>query len=179
MTRKEFDELFETVTSNGWLTREEGWLLVSSADQTEGSIVEVGSYQGRSAKLLASLKDEFGNPRLLKCVDPWDDRFHSDLKGEEIYQRFCANVPFPNVLHYRMRVEDWHPAPAGFVYLDGDHTYEGTVTQCRKALACQPQMIAAHDVSNSGGGMEVARAAYEILGGLTNLVETLAVWDLR
>ncbi len=173
MTTREFLDAFQHCTSHGWLDWEEALLLVTWAETTRGALVEIGSYQGRSAVLLAHL----GRP--LYCVDPWDDLFHSDLSGEEIFRRFRENTAgYPNVIPVRSRVEDWSALPAGCVYCDGDHSYDGTVWQIRRALQCQPQVIALHDVSNEGGGREVQRAALGMLGPWTEKCGKLAVWQL-
>lgn len=171
-----FHSAYNLACANGWLTDNEAWLLVSSADQTQGPMVEVGSYYGRSAMVLARLFPS----RLLYCVDPWDNNFDTENKGEYIYGRFLDNTAqFTNIIPIRSKVEDWQPVQAAFVYLDGDHTYQGTFNQITKALLCSPKVIAIHDVNDSGGGKEVKRAALELLGPWKERVERLAVWNLR
>lgn len=184
MTLCEFREAWKNLPSRGWLTLDEALLLAAEANLTRGRIVEVGSYFGRSACLLARLTevadDCIGDrPRMLVCVDPWGE-FDSDVPGDEVHYAFLDNVKFfPNVAVFRQRVEDWEPLPAGFVYLDGDHTYHGTLHQVHKALACEPQTVAAHDVNDSGGGKAVRDAMVATLGPWTERVERLAVWRLR
>ena len=176
MTTYSFEECYEKITTTGWLDKDEAELLFNTAKSTKGSIVEVGSYQGRSAMLLVQL----GRP--LHCIDPWDDYFHSSLKGEEIYQRFqehmqgLAEICQINWTCHRKPVEQCDPIPAGFVYLDGDHSYQGTINQVKWALLCKPQIIAIHDVNNSGEGLEVKRAATELLGMWQRRVNRLAIW---
>lgn len=151
---KNFDEIFENLP-NGWLTKPEAELLVKYASQTKGLMVEVGSFMGRSAVLLANLQ------RPLICIDTWDDYFHSDLKGEEIFGIFKENTKqYAHVFPLKMKVEDWEPRPVEFICLDGDHTYEGTKAQVEKALACNPKFIAVHDIPSP----EVRRAVEEYLG---------------
>lgn len=176
-TCKSFEECYELITSNGWLDKDEAKLLFDTAKSTTGPLVEVGSYQGRSAMLLGQLG------RLLYCIDPWDDNFHSDLSGEEICQRFMKNInsiPEMRVVPLRGRIEEYQPMLGiGFVYLDGDHTYRGTLNQIEWALGCKPQAIALHDVNDSGGGLEVKTAALELLGPWQRRVNRLAVWRLK
>lgn len=201
MTLREFLTAFDRCTSAGWLDGEEALLLTATAEETSGPLVEFGSYQGRSAMLLAQLTEEvvcslpFGRgaeryriPRVLHCVDPWADGFHSTLSGDEIYRLFLGHlVELPNrgrnVVVHRRRVEDWDPrglaglnVPAGLVYCDGDHRYAGTKAQLAKALACYPQAIAAHDVNDAGEGLEVKRACLEVLGPWRERRGKLAVW---
>ena len=175
MTIDEFLECYSRITSHGWLEMDEAMLLVYAAEKTKGPMIEVGCYQGRSAMLLAQLGRE------LHCIDPWDNHFHSDLTGDEIFKKFLLNISslpvWADVGYVRSKVEYVKPFPAEFVYLDGDHTYEGTLAQCRFAKACGAKVIAVHDVEDKGGGAEVARAAIEVLGPYTQKVRRLAVWE--
>lgn len=172
---KDFDAAFARITSHGWLTKEEGRLLVKYAEKTSGPIVEVGSYLGRSAMLLGQLG------RVVYCIDPWDDSFDSELTGNEIYNRFLSNICTLeiDVVPVRLRVEEWVPIPAEFVYLDGDHTKEGTHSQITVALSCRPVFIAIHDISDGGEGVAIRDVALERLGEWTERVERLAVWEIE
>lgn len=192
MTIDQFNELFGRITSHGWLTLDEAMLLVSAAEGTRGPMVEVGSYMGRSAMLLGQLMEEYAEPcqsgqrwlkrvRPLYCVDPWDDHFSSDMPGQDIYTRFLENIhSLPNgganITPVRCKVEDWQAIPAGFVYLDGDHTYKGTLAQIHKAKQCLPEVIAIHDVNDGGQGNEVKRAAVLMLGPWYKRQGALAIW---
>jgi hypothetical protein len=184
----EFSDAFERLTSHGWLTKEEGYLLWSSALRCEGNVAEFGTYQGRSAMLLAQLL--VPRKRTLYCVDPWDDNFNTEVLGKTSFERFMDNLDgladlpglqdlWNYVAFFEGRVEGWSPRPCGLVYCDGDHTYEGTVAQVSKAAQCLPQMIAVHDVSDSGGGKAVKSAAFGLLGNPTWMTGTMAVWDRR
>lgn len=167
-----FDEAYERIPGNGWLSRPEAELLWNSVNQTTGPILEVGCFQGRSSVLLAQ------TGRTMYCVDPFDD-FHSEYTGNQLEAIWRENLKvFPNATLYRQKVEDWQAQPVGFAYLDGDHTYQGTRAQIEKALACGAQVIGIHDVNDTGGGVEVKRAALELLGTWDKRVERLAVWRL-
>lgn len=165
-----FEEIYATLPGNGWLSEDEARLLYSAAQETEGAILEVGCYQGRSSVLLAS----FG--RLLFCVDPFD---RGDTAGEDggiVEAAWRRNVAYPHVILFKVPIEEWGTRPVGFAYLDGDHSYQGTLDQIEKALECRANVIAIHDVNDSGGGLEVKRAAVETLGDWDERVERLAVW---
>jgi hypothetical protein len=195
MTTREFLDAFNKITPHGWLTIEEAMLLVTWAETTQGPMVEVGCYQGRSAMLLAQLKELDGDPasdrdwgavnvvkRVLHCVDPWDDSFSSDYTGDQIYHKFRNNIAMHKdaiIRIHRCRVEDWKPVDAEFVYLDGDHSYNGTRSQIGKAFQCNPKIIVIHDIADSGGGLEVKRAALEMMGPWTEKMGVLAVWKIR
>ena len=168
----DFDALFDSLPSCGWLTKEEARTLLSAAKETQGEILESGSYYGRSTVLLASLGRE------VHTVDPFEgfdsDRIDGDLIEIEL-QFAVAGLP---VTVYRMKIEDWPARPVGFAYLDGDHTYEGTLAQIQKAKECGASVIAVHDVNDSGGGLKVKQACLELLGPWGERVERLAIWKL-
>ena len=153
-----FDELFDSLPINGWLTKEEARLLLDTAGSCQGPILEVGSYYGRSAVLLASLGRE------VYCVDPFSDFDSDDLSGNYIYSMFVKNVfherCLMNVHLHRRKVEDWFPLIPnfGFAYLDGDHTYEGTLTQIDRAMAAGARTFCLHDYAQSGGGLNITKA---------------------
>ncbi len=149
---------------DGWQGPDEALMLMKWALKTEGDIVEVGTHLGRSAHLLAATR------RRVHCVDPWDDG--------AVYMEFMGRRP-NNVTVHRCRIEDWKPIPAGLVYLDGDHSEEGTKAQIEKALACKPQALAMHDVGGHAEGVVVEAVAYKMLGRWSDKLSKLAVWRLR
>lgn len=166
-----FDEVYQIMPGNGWLSRPEAELLWRTAQGCTGAILEVGSYQGRSTCLLAKLG------RTLYAVDPFDG--FSELSGDEIHARLLANLRERGLfgaIVFRQRIEDWTPRPCGFAYLDGDHTYAGTLAQLDAARRCGVKVIAIHDVNDTGGGADIKKAALERLGPWRERVERLAVW---
>lgn len=170
-----FDEVFPTIPAEGWLAEDEARLLWEIASVCEGPILEVGCYCGRSTILLAHL----GRP--VYAVDPFAGFSRDDPTGEGIKTRFLENLAYyaiHNVLLFQQRIEDWEPCPLGFAYLDGDHTYAGTVAQIRKALVCKPQYIALHDIGEQGEAVDVTRAAFNNLGAWTLRANRLAVWRI-
>lgn len=172
---KTFDEVYETIPSQGWLSRPEAELLWNSLQEIRGPILEVGCYFGRSTTLLANISRVY-------AVDPFDG-FSGDYSGDRILRGLIDNLSHRNLLDrvtiFRSRIEDWLSQPVEAAYLDGDHTYAGTVTQIKRALQCCPSIIAVHDVNDSGDGREIKRACLEHLGEWTSRVERLAVWRLK
>lgn len=163
--------IVSTLPSDGWLTAAEAELLLRAASTTRGDMLEVGSYQGRSTVLLASLK------RTLHCVDPWDDSFNTEVPGDVSFKKFIANLAergITNVVPYRMHIADWPLREVSFAYLDGDHTYSGTLEQVRVAVDCGAVVIAVHDTHDP----QVSRACEEMLGRPHEVVETMAVWNV-
>lgn len=165
-------QLTEGLPSHGWLTEEEATLLYKYAAVCKGPILEVGSYYGRSTVLLSRL----GRP--VYAVDPFENFAKSDPSGNQIELEFLKNtIGLSNITLFRQRIENWSIEPAGFAYLDGDHTYQGTINQINKALLCRPTYIAAHDVNDSGGGLQVKKACLELLGNWLERVGRLAVFQ--
>lgn len=155
----------------GWLTLEEAELLFRIASACRGDILEVGCYKGRSTVVLAQ------TGRIVHSVDSFKDFVKADLSGETVKLEFLANTKaFHNVRLYHTKVENWKVVPCGFCYLDGDHTYEGTISQICIAKKCEPTWIAVHDVNDHGGGKEIKRACMEQLGEWEERVGRLAVF---
>lgn len=170
-----FDEVYETLPSNGWLSKDEAYLLWKWANVVSGAILEIGSYQGRSTVLLAAAD------RMVYAVDPFDG-FCEEHSGDEICKCFRDNLSerkIYNVVSYRQKIEDWNIRPVGFAYLDGDHTPQGTRNQIEVAVKCGAEIIAIHDVNDSGDGKLIKEVALQMLGNWTERVERLAVWDRR
>lgn len=143
----------------GWLDKDELTLMLAYAIMTTGDILEVGCYRGRSTVGLAMLD------RQVYTVDPFSNFDSDDVSGDGIYEDFLENTAkYKNIKLYKQRIEDWEVLPVGFAFLDGDHTYQGTLNQIDKALLCRPEWIAMHDINNSGQGLEISKAAEERLG---------------
>jgi|GEM_PF-3679070 len=155
MEHPEFEEVFETLPGHGWLTFREAQLLWRIAETTTGPILEVGCYYGRSTVLLAAL----GRP--MYCVDPFDHFDTADPSGEIIKAAFLDNLATRNIINVQLfceKIEDWQIRSAGFAYLDGDHTCDGTTNQINAALATGAKTLCIHDYSNTGGGRSVVKA---------------------
>lgn len=171
---KTFEEVYTTLPADGWLTEDEARLLWDKASLYDGPILEVGCYKGRSTVLLASL----GRP--VYAVDPFAGFSTDDPSGEGVKAEWMGNVysrGLSDVVQlFHRRVEDWAARPAGFAYLDGDHTYTGTLAQIRAALSCGARGVAAHDFNETGGGAEVRRACLQKLGTPAAQAGRLAYW---
>ena len=166
-----FEEVYETLPANGWLTKPEAELLWTRASATKGPILEVGCYYGRSTVLLAALG------RAVYCVDPFEN-FDSDLSGFQVRRRFDANLKerrITNVILYQQKIETLKSqADVGFAYLDGDHTYEGTTTQIQAAIDWGAESICVHDYAHHGDGLGIKRAIEASPLELVEVVERMA-----
>lgn len=197
-----FEAAWAAVPARGWLTEAEGRLLYRAAAETAGPLLEVGCYHGRSSALLAALgrplhcvdpfrdfdtADPSGEATLAGWRAVMAERGHRVLEFPnqlgliELAERTgairtMADRPAADVFLFRQRVEDWAPRPVGFAYLDGDHTFEGSVRQAEIAVACGARVIAAHDVNDGGLGRLVRDGMVKVLGPFAERVERLAVW---
>ncbi len=171
-----FEEVFAILPTEGWLSEVEARMLWRCCEATEGPILEVGCFKGRSTVLLA----EFGRP--VYCVDPFSNFHSDDMAGGGIEDAWRsalvqrARDVGHHVTLYRQKIEDWAPLNVDLAYLDGDHTFEGTLAQINKALMCGPLVIAVHDFNDNGGGLQVKLACLERLGEPKHRAERLAVW---
>lgn len=171
-----FEQVYEQIPGSGWLSRNEAEFLWNLASVLPGPILEVGCYHGRSTCLLAS----FGRP--VYAVDPFSGFDKDDPTGKSTLEAFMANITgrkLHNVKVYVMPVESWEPRPVELAYLDGDHTYAGTVEQLLAAQRAGARVIAVHDVNDSGEGRKVKEACVDMLGPWTERLERIAVWRLR
>lgn len=173
-----FDQHWPTIPGRGWLTQAEGRALWGAAQRTEGDILEIGQYHGRSTCLLAALG------RQIHAVDPFRDFDDADMSGDSICAAFHENLAargIQNVRQYRVKVEDWEPVPCGFAFCDGDHTFEGTRAQIQAAKATGAKLLAVHDYALTGGdgGGRAIAAAVAVEGlKVLELVDTLAVCEV-
>lgn len=145
-TRKnleEFKVIYDQIPGNGWLSENEAKLLWFAVTQSTGPILEVGCYQGRSTCLLAATL------RPVYAVDPFNDEFDDTNPGEVLLTKFKDNLlqrNLHNVQLYRQKIKDWKPQPVNFAYLDGDHTYPGTLEQITIATRlCNATHVCIHD----------------------------------
>lgn len=171
-----FDERFDNLPADGWLSKPEAELLWRCCERTDNAILEVGCYHGRSTCLLAT----FG--RLVYCVDPFKGFNDDDPDGVNAFVAFTKTIMRRKLTQYvqlfNMKIEKWEPHPVGLAYLDGDHTFQGTLNQIEVAKRCGAKVIAIHDVNDFGEGRMVKRAALQLLGPWHERVERLAVWNL-
>jgi predicted O-methyltransferase YrrM len=152
---------------DGWLTREEEETLfrLAQAVPKEQCIVELGSWFGRSAILLAGGSIQ-GNGPHVHAVDLFQATGYAkevleDRAGKEandFWGRFHANMRAAGVDHQVTAIrsetaalgESWNGPPVGLLFIDADHSYEGvrhdwTAWRCRIA----PQgKLAFHDYQN-------------------------------
>lgn len=183
-----FRDLFASLPQKGWLSFHEAALLFQAAQHGTGDILEIGSYCGRSSKLLSRVI--LNTRRRLYCCDPFrtnfDDQQTPDRGG--IIEQFADNVLSARAslqVHLCCMTEEclwdlWDKSHRlDLVFLDGCHTYEATYGALTR-WAPLTRRTALHDV---GAGRFPG-----IVGAITdyfreqkplNRVESLAVYETQ
>jgi hypothetical protein len=135
----------------GWMSDVElSWL--AEAAKGHGTIIEVGSHQGRSTRTLGN-----NCPGTVHAVDPWPDdgtvvspigsKWRRDYLG--VYRSFCRNlsdlIESKKVVPHRGFFEEgmFPPDFADMVFIDGDHSAAGVLRD----------ILIAQTVLKSGGLM--------------------------
>ena len=134
---RSFEQVFATLTEvQGWMTRDQAARLWSAAKRLPGPgrIVEIGSYHGRSAIILASAADRGVE---VYAIDPHggNDRGPQQLEGEfedgqRDHETFLRNLSAAGVMdrvrHVRKPSQDATDDVPGLlevIYIDGAHRY--------------------------------------------------------
>lgn len=113
----------------GLIPTEVGEALTRFARASEGDIVEVGSYKGKSTCYLAAGAEG----RTVWAVDAWGlagnepGRFRFDL-AFDTFQRQVSLMGFTDIVRpvngFSLDVAETWEAPIGLLYVDGDHHYK-------------------------------------------------------
>jgi hypothetical protein len=120
--------------------------------------VELGSWKGMSAAFMAVEIINSNKDIKFDCIDIWSEtpylgEGNQDLVGEDLMNKFLENIsPVRHIVNPIRKdsstaAADYADGSIDFVFIDGDHTYEG----CKKdILAWLPKMkpnsiLAGHD----------------------------------
>jgi hypothetical protein len=154
--------------------RELQWLFNTARDMQ--SIVEVGSYYGRSSHALLS-----GCSGIVTCVDSWKplkwEDNDSPWKAEARYEQFLHSTSgFPNRAVLRMdsleaasRMAD---RSVDMVFIDGDHSKESVLQDIEAWEPKARKMICGHDY-NFIGWPEVKETIDNYFGDRVKVHETI------
>lgn len=144
--RRSFDQVFRSIEDvEGWMTRDQAHRLWTRADELHSgdTIVEIGSFHGRSAIILASAAPE---GVAIYTIDPHggNDRGPHEFEGfetqaEQDHQTFLANLDRAGVrgriTHLRKYSHDAAgdiPALVELLYIDGAHRYAPALDDIRR-----------------------------------------------
>jgi hypothetical protein len=127
------DELRDVAEIDGWLTRDAAVLLYDLARRvTDGCIVEVGSYRGRSTVVLARGAAAGRNPPVF-AVEPHEE--FAGVRGGDFgpadrgafFETMLRTDAYRQVRLLNASSEILAPGwrePVALLWLDGDHRYE-------------------------------------------------------
>lgn len=145
ISEQEFDQLWDEVsktlqTMAGHLTDTEAHFLTIAAaiPASNGVILEIGSFKGRSTIALAKASEKAGDSHTgLWAVDPFTSPTETcpDLEVPSSYPEFCDNLSRAGVTDQVQVFQgfSYDLAPTWkekirFLWIDGDHTYQGAKT---------------------------------------------------
>ena len=144
---------------DGWVRKEELQFLFQAAalPTTQGEVLEIGSFRGRSAVVLAKAAKMAGQDRVFAC-DPFPPRPAADPSAEDTtYDDFIATLRdhkvTENVEVHRIASSElariWD-RPIRLLWIDGDHTYAGVKGDVDGFLShlAPGAIIALHDVDH-------------------------------
>lgn len=121
----------------GWASFGDLYVAMVQRAPQKAKFVEVGSWLGRSAALMAVEIVNSGKDIAFSCVDPWEDGgpdlrntpYFTELK-HPVYDTFLNNIESVRHVITPMRmtslaaVERFADGSLDFVMLDGDHSFE-------------------------------------------------------
>lgn len=159
-------------TIQGWMNEIElEWLFNKASDM--GSVVEIGSWKGRSTHALCS-----GCKGTVHAIDHFkgtpEDGHAVYTEDENIFEAFKRNVgKFKNLRIYPVSS---HQASGeiesvDMAFIDGDHSYEAVKNDILTWLPKTKRLICGHDYNQQRIGLR--RAVDEIFGDDVNVVDSI------
>ena len=164
----------------GWMNDTDLLWLFNTAKGMD-SVVEIGSWKGRSTHALLS-----GCKGTVYAVDHFlgsiDERSgaHAEAGLKDIYKDFIANVEnFKNLKVLKMdnaeAVKQFQDNSIDMVFIDAGHTYEEVLGDIRRWLPKVRKIICGHDRGNE----QVIKAVVEMLGTGFEKTEGGNIWMKR
>lgn len=132
---------------DGWVFDQElDWLYEKSQEME--SIVEIGSYKGKSTHALLS-----GCPGTVYAVDDFRGIPHDScpLKGKKLEAAFDKNMKgFPNLVKMKTTSEDAAKliSTADMVFIDASHDYESVRSDISIWMPKTKKLLCGHDYKN-------------------------------
>jgi len=156
MKTRTFLELWEVSDKvEGWFTEEEAkamYQMIKSVPK-EGTVVELGSYCGRSSIIIGALAKDIGFD--FYCVD--------DFSSGEVEDKFKHNMEWAMARYKLIRgksteVQDQLPNNIDFIFFDTIHIYEHQKKECDIWLPKMKKegLVAFHDYGGKYHGVKTA-----------------------
>ena len=152
----------------GWMTRKELEWLYEKAKTME-SVVEIGSFKGRSTFVLASGCN--GGNGTVYAIDPFTGaalETNPAVSGKPTFDDFiknCGHFPHLTVIK-KTSVEAVEHLPnlkADMVFIDGDHSYDGVKSDLETWAPRAKKLLCGHDL-NDPNYPGIRQALYEFFG---------------
>lgn len=147
------------------------WLTQMASGYSGSAIIEVGSWAGRSAIVMASRIKELGLAlNGVICVDHWEGNKNDNgcaavTCPDKAWNTFWRNTYGYDITSIRdrslavaERYKDYGPA---MVYLDAEHDYESVKADIAAWLKSRPSIIAGHDYLMPGVRLAVDEAFHD------------------
>lgn len=177
----------------GWLEEDEADVLLAAATRavsdlpTPHTLVEVGSYCGRSTVVLGSVARALDPAARLHAIDPHDGRVGAADRSVVVtapsLDKFKRNIAAANLestvevvqqLSYEV---DWH-APISLLFIDGLHDYANVARDFQHFAAhvVAGGYVAFHDYADYYPGVKalvnevLAAGEYDLIGGARTLI---------
>lgn len=146
---------------------------------TGSHFVEIGSWRGQSAAFMAVEIINSGKDIKFDCVDTWRGTLNEELHqtdssviNDTLYNEFITNMKPVEGYYRAVRMDSvsaaatYPDASLDFVFIDGDHLYEGVLADIKAWL---PKVkpggtIAGDDYGHAHGSEGVIRAVTEMFG---------------
>lgn len=147
---------------DGWMTNKELDWLKKAAEISDGGVIEVGSWKGRSTKaLLEGCKGTVTAVDHFKGSEDYEDLTLSIARAEPIYDIFMKNVGhYPNLKVMRMdSTEAAAQTPdksVDMVFIDSDHRYEQVKAEIERWKSKARYILCGHDYSDGWVGVKQA-----------------------
>jgi predicted O-methyltransferase YrrM len=159
-----FDEAWEKIKDvEGLLCspHQEKWLF-NAASESNGDVLEIGSFMGRSTCCLAL--GMLGTHKRVFALDPFDSSFFKQIRHkipDDYFQVFKENIQICGVEDHVIILKgfsndfaDKFHNKLGMLFIDGSHKYEDVIFDYEtfSPFVKQGGIIAFHDVDRGHGG---------------------------
>ena len=181
LSRPRPEAIVKALKVDGFMSEDElNWLYETA--QRMNSVIEVGSWKGRSTNVLLA-----GCPGTVTAVDNWsghDPSSNGFLEGvaatEDVFQTFLHNTgDYSNLAVLKGNSSDLAEQTdrVDMVFIDAEHTYEGCKADLDAWTPKARKMVAVHDYNNAWPG--VIQAFNEKFGVPKKVVGSIAYVELQ